>query len=132
MPYARGMAPLRVTSLFALALAAAAPFTAGSFGCGGCYDDFVVEDLRTTPASDCVMPSASAVDTCNGGYSVTVMNGCASDLVLDGQTITPNGSFMFPRGSGEGAAEDGRYALDGTLDGAAFRVSWILTDTSPE
>ncbi len=109
-------------------LCSVTPMATGSLGCGGCYVNLFVNDLRSDPEKACLTLSASEVDTCDGSYSVTVANACGQDFTVAQGPIPDGTSLALARVSGGESDTDGRYSFEGTLGSEVIRISWVLQD----
>jgi hypothetical protein len=99
--------------------------------CGGCYNEFMVADLRTEPATACLMLGASEVDQCTADYDVIVQNGCVEDLTIGSQTIGAGASGRI-RGADVPTDAAGRHSVEGMVGAAPVTISWVLVDTSDD
>jgi len=98
--------------------------------CGGCYNEFMVTDLRTEPATACLALSASTVDVCTADYTVSIRNDCTDPLIVGTRTIGPGTSSSI-RGNEVPSDASGRHSLAATLGATSVTISWVLVDTSP-
>jgi len=83
--------------------------------CGGCYNDEEVTDLRTEPASACLMLSSGGVNPCTGEYNIFIDNACAEDFQLFSEnTLIGASETVMVKGSTAESRGDTR-ALSGAL-----------------
>jgi hypothetical protein len=114
-------------TLYGLSIALAFAPAAPALGCGGCYVNESIVDVTVMPSTAPLEAAATPVDSCNGGYGITITNHATDDLVLATGLTVPAGSFRtLDEVTGDVNCPNDTCTVLGTLGTVSVTVRWVI------